>query len=65
MSQGIKKVKEIVGEHNLGGSILPIKSVGVQGDSRTYSHPAVIVGDASRDVLGDISTKITNTVHRI
>jgi GMP synthase (glutamine-hydrolysing) len=28
--------------HGLQGRILPVRSVGVQGDSRTYEHPAVI-----------------------
>jgi len=32
---------------NLNLNVLPLKSVGVQGDSRTYAHPAVI----SKDML--------------
>ncbi len=36
------KMNEILSEFGLSGNILPIKSVGVQGDFRTYHHPAVI-----------------------
>lgn len=36
------KLNEILAEFDLAGSILPIKSVGVQGDFRTYHHPAVV-----------------------
>ncbi|MCD6177339.1 MAG: glutamine-hydrolyzing GMP synthase, partial [Candidatus Cloacimonetes bacterium] len=36
------KLNEILSEFDLSGNILPIKSVGVQGDFRTYHHPAVI-----------------------
>jgi len=40
--------------------ILPIKSVGVQGDERTYRHPLVLEGDGDWDKLGKISPQITN-----
>ncbi|MDX1957929.1 MAG: glutamine-hydrolyzing GMP synthase [Leptospiraceae bacterium] len=45
---------------------LPIRSVGVQGDSRTYSHPA-IVNDFTKDweTLEELSTKITNSVNGV
>jgi len=36
------KLNELLSEFNLEGKILPIKSVGVQGDFRTYHHPAVV-----------------------
>ena len=45
--------------------ILPIKSVGVQGDFRTYAHPAVVWGEADWAVLEELSTQITNTVSEI
>jgi GMP synthase (glutamine-hydrolysing) len=37
-----KMLNEILLSFGLEGSILPIKSVGVQGDFRTYHHPAVV-----------------------
>jgi GMP synthase (glutamine-hydrolysing) len=35
-------MNEILIEYGMIGKILPIKSVGVQGDFRTYHHPAVV-----------------------
>ena len=39
-----KKAKEIAKRHGFEASILPVKSVGVQGDLRTYSHPVMLSG---------------------
>ncbi|MCF7858694.1 MAG: glutamine-hydrolyzing GMP synthase [Candidatus Cloacimonetes bacterium] len=36
------RLNEILSEFGLQGEILPVKSVGVQGDFRTYHHPAVV-----------------------
>ncbi len=38
----VARLKEIISSYGLDGMILPVKSVGVQGDARTYQHPAVI-----------------------
>ncbi len=40
--------------------ILPIKSVGVQGDERTYRHPLVIEGGHDWTSLRGLAPKITN-----
>lgn len=45
--------------------VLPIKSVGVQGDSRTYAHPALLTGKRDWGALEAVSTKITNNVRVI
>jgi len=49
--------------HNGGyrSAILPLRSVGVQGDGRTYAHPALLVGDRDWKILEALSTRITNT----
>jgi GMP synthase (glutamine-hydrolysing) len=39
------KVKKIAGHYGMQGWVCPIKSVGVQGDSRTYSFVAMIKGE--------------------
>ena len=36
------RLDALCGPFGMAGRILPIRSVGVQGDSRTYHHPAVI-----------------------
>lgn len=45
--------------------VLPVQSVGVQGDMRTYAHPAVITGNMDFSGLEDLSTKITNAFQEI
>lgn len=55
-------IKKIAQKYMLESHVLPIKSVGVQGDSRTYAHPVALSGDTTFDELEKISTKITNEV---
>jgi GMP synthase (glutamine-hydrolysing) len=50
---------------SLTSRVLPVKSVGVQGDNRTYRHPAVIMGSATWKQLGELSVRITNEVHAV
>jgi GMP synthase (glutamine-hydrolysing) len=45
--------------------VLPIRSVGVQGDSRTYAHPALVTGPKDWDGLEGVSTAITNKVRGV
>jgi GMP synthase (glutamine-hydrolysing) len=51
--------------HPLKAKVLPIKSVGVQGDSRTYTYPVAIKGEADWKELEKISTMITNEYPQI
>ncbi|MFC1485741.1 glutamine-hydrolyzing GMP synthase [Candidatus Latescibacterota bacterium] len=45
--------------------VLPVRSVGVQGDSRTYAHPAVLDGPLDWEALELLSTDITNEVEGV
>jgi GMP synthase (glutamine-hydrolysing) len=60
-------IETLLGPHGCTGVVLPLKSVGVQGDARTYRHPAAITGDALRDydLAGDLSTQITNSAKQV
>ena len=65
-------MNEILSEFDMQGKILPIKSVGVQGDFRTYHHPAVVwfKEDASKSwkIINECSSKVINklkTVNRL
>lgn len=60
-----KKINHFLSSRGFSGKILPIQSVGVQGDSRTYLHPLLITGEASWKNLEEISTEITNRFHNI
>jgi GMP synthase (glutamine-hydrolysing) len=59
-------VLKIARDFGMNGDVLPIRSVGVQGDSRTYAKPAVIWGRRPDwEELELISTRITNEVHGV
>jgi GMP synthase (glutamine-hydrolysing) len=64
-----RKINEYIKKYHVSGHILPIKSVGVQGDNRTYKHPFLIhiPKGIPRDweVLDKISTDITNRFSEI
>ncbi len=49
----------------LNCQILPIKSVGVQGDSRTYAYPLAVWGINNWNKLEKISTDLTNKYRNI
>ena len=59
------KARDIAAKFGLTADILPVKSVGVQGDSRTYAHPAVVMGNADWDTLERVSTALTNGVREV
>ncbi len=61
------KIAEIIQRSGLkvSGHVLPMKSVGVQGDERSYKHPAVIIGNATWKQLNDLSVRLTNEVFQI
>ena len=56
------QLAEILKDTSYQGKILPLKSVGVQGDFRTYRHPVVLTGPADWGELEKLSTKITNNI---
>lgn len=60
-----KKAKEIAKSKGLELVVLPLKSVGVQGDNRTYKHPAVLIGKADWNTLEQVSISITNEIQEI
>lgn len=49
-------------QHGFQALLVPLRSVGVQGDGRTYAHPTLLWGGpASHERLAAVSTAITNT----
>lgn len=45
--------------------ILPVKSVGVQGDFRTYRHPVALIGETDWAELRALSPALTNRFHAL
>lgn len=55
------KINEYLLSDGYKAKVLPIKSVGVQGDERTYKHPVLLYGkDFDWDRLNILSTQLTN-----
>jgi GMP synthase (glutamine-hydrolysing) len=65
----LPRTREAVAALLAGGpyraDVLPVRSVGVQGDSRTYAPPAVLTGPRDWDALEETSTRITNGVRAV
>jgi GMP synthase (glutamine-hydrolysing) len=57
-----KQVSEIAAPAGYETVVIPVRSVGVQGDCRTYAHPAAIEGPLDWDRLDRLSTDITNSI---
>ena len=56
-----EEINSVVSSDGLKCKVLPIKSVGVQGDERTYRHPVLVYGNqVSWDRLNTLSTQLTN-----
>jgi GMP synthase (glutamine-hydrolysing) len=58
-------VLDIAKKEGYEARALPLRSVGVQGDSRTYAHPALVMGPRDWDRLEALSTAITNKVRGV
>jgi GMP synthase (glutamine-hydrolysing) len=61
--ENVSDLEDRIGEtvSDLKVKILPVRSVGVQGDERTYAHPVCVYGDINNwDGLGQLSTQLTN-----
>jgi GMP synthase (glutamine-hydrolysing) len=56
----IPELKKALDELSIKARLLPVKSVGVQGDARTYAQPLLIEGELSWEVLESHSTSLIN-----
>jgi GMP synthase (glutamine-hydrolysing) len=61
----IRKTDDLAKGFGLRATVLPVKSVGVQGDFRTYAHPAVLCGAADWRALESASTALTNSIREV
>lgn len=60
-----KELQNSLQQSKFNSKVLPVRSVGVQGDNRTYAQPVVLIGVCDWDVLDLLATKITNTYSSI
>jgi GMP synthase (glutamine-hydrolysing) len=64
-----KKITEFIKDRfevDADAKVLPCKSVGVQGDERTYRHPVALFTDLRDwDILEKISTAVTNNFSEV
>lgn len=59
-----QKLQEFVGAE-LTASLLPVRTVGVQGDGRTYSYLAGLSGDANWPQLFELARQIPRHIHEV
>ena len=60
-----KKVKIIAARHGFQSAVLPIRSVGVQGDHRSYGYVAAISGVGKWSALRAAAQEIPRVVHEV
>lgn len=65
----LKQINDVSADYNLKAHILPIQSVGVQGDSRTYKNACLLTGVyPGFALIAKLSTQLTNqfrTINRV
>ncbi len=64
-SEEIIEELEEFNEADINAHLLPIKSVGLQGDNRTYAHAVALSGAPDWDRLESLTAKITDRVHDV
>ncbi len=67
-NEDIEKINDIVKDTGENAKIIPIKSVGVQGDCRSYRNLALLQGsgfDLEWSKITSIAKKITDNIHSI
>ncbi len=60
-----QQCQHVVAPHGGTAMVLPIRSVGVQGDGRSYRCPVVINGISDTTVMRQLSASIPNTIHTL
>jgi GMP synthase (glutamine-hydrolysing) len=48
----------ILSQHQLNAYLVPIRTVGVQGDQRTYSYLALLAGDPNWELISSVSAQV-------
>lgn len=64
-SPQIRKQLEAYGTNDIRATLLPIRTVGVQGDGRTYAHLAGLTGARDWRTLKSLADEIPRAVHGV
>ncbi|MBF0590764.1 MAG: glutamine-hydrolyzing GMP synthase [Nitrospirae bacterium] len=56
------ELTEVLSGHGIEGFIAPAKTVGVQGDSRSYKDIAILYGDIAVPVMEGVASAIVNSI---
>jgi GMP synthase (glutamine-hydrolysing) len=64
-SDAVTRAEEVLLAKGLAGEVLPVKSVGVQGDARTYAHPCLIRGTRDWRAADLAATDLLNRVRAV
>jgi len=59
------EVRRIASKYGLAGEVLPIRSVGVKADLRSYEHPVMLSGEAAWETLFEAAGTIFREVEGI
>lgn len=59
------KLEQLAEEAGVHSYILPVQSVGVQGDNRTYAHPVALWGMTAWNELDRVATRLTNSLRAV
>ncbi len=65
LSEVNDKVNEIAKQEGLIGGVVPVKTVGVQGDGRTYTYLAVLRGERNWDKIRKAAKRIPQEVREV
>jgi GMP synthase (glutamine-hydrolysing) len=59
------KVRAALAPEGLEGEVLPVESVGVQGDARTYAHPLLLKGPRDWEKADKLAVALTNRIREV
>lgn len=60
-----ERVHTIARRRGLHARVLPIRTVGVQGDERSYKHPVIVSGEVDWHVFAQLALDLPNEVREI
>lgn len=64
-TEDIAALESLLEARGVSGAILPIRSVGVQGDARTYAHPGLVRGLRDWNAADELATVVLNRVRAV